>query len=234
MMSLQLQNSDIFLAGFAAAYLDGCGGGTARTLAPSSSPFASVAIANPHEFVRLGLRALLEGANCDVAACVEDAFHLTGMTLPSSSIVILDLWPKAPGGHVIWQKLIAPGCKLLVYTDGPLNLLRRRTLDSSGASACVVKSEPVELLLEALKAVSAGRTYFSRGADEHAALTLKLTPRELQVARLLASGKLNKEVAAALNLSIRTVETHRINLRRKLRLDNISEMTRRLIDEGLA
>jgi two-component system NarL family response regulator len=120
-----------------------------------------------------------------------------------------------------------------------------RMLDA-GAAGYVQKSAAGEELLRALEAVRQGKKYFTaeiaRAVVESyvnhefpgdTSAASQLGSREREVLQLLAEGKVSKEIAATLQISARTVETHRRNIMKKLNLHNIAELTRFAIQEGL-
>jgi len=210
------------------------GAATARAASRPSVCAALVAIADRQEFARLGLESQLKLVDCDVVGMAESATGLLSLELPKSTVVIVDPWSNGLYEDKSWRELVEQGYRVLVYTEGPLNAVRKKLISGSGAKGCVLKPEPAGVLLEAISLLHCGHTYFSAASRAGREDCLKLTPRELEIAKMLAAGGINKEIAGSLGLSVRTVETHRINLRRKLRIDNISELTRFLMSEGLA
>jgi DNA-binding NarL/FixJ family response regulator len=117
-----------------------------------------------------------------------------------------------------------------------------RDIVEAGARAYIMKSDTDRDLVAAVEALANRRTFFTaRAADmlynEHAqpgtsgsdpqAITRdRLTPREREIVQLLAEGKSSKEVAVALGISVKTAETHRANIMRKLELHSVSEVVR--------
>ena len=110
-----------------------------------------------------------------------------------------------------------------------------------GARGYILKSDAGRELVAAVKSVSAHKNYFtSRISQMVSDSTLKegaqaleaedigsrLTPREKEIVQLLAEGKSNKEAASVLNISVKTVETHRTNIMRKLRFHSVGELVR--------
>jgi DNA-binding NarL/FixJ family response regulator len=98
----------------------------------------------------------------------------------------------------------------------------------AGARGYVLKDSPSAEIVAAIDAVGAGSRYFSaRVADALVSASLpepELTPREREVLDLIADGLGNKEIAARLDLSVRTVESHRINIKRKFDLDSAAAL----------
>jgi DNA-binding NarL/FixJ family response regulator len=98
----------------------------------------------------------------------------------------------------------------------------------AGAKAYVLKDAPAEDIINAIESVTAGGTYFSAGlrkSDENGANQL-LTQRELCILKSIATGKSNKHIAQDLGLSVRTVETHRLNIKRKLNIEGQADLIR--------
>jgi DNA-binding NarL/FixJ family response regulator len=116
---------------------------------------------------------------------------------------------------------------------------------NAGASAYVLKTAAATELSKALDAVCAGKIYLSpevsnevlnrtpRQANGQGSVFSTLSAREREVLQLLTEGKATKEVAARLNVSIKTVETHRRNLMEKLDLHSVAELTKYAIREGI-
>lgn len=207
-------------------------GGVARAV--RELPTALIAIADGQEFIRLGLCSLLDKLGCSVIGNSESVSELLATEVPKGTLLIIDPWSSAISEDKSWRNLVETGYSVLIYTTGPLTTARKKALSSPSPKGCVLKSEPVGVLLEAISSINCGNSYFSSASNNGRDQSLRLTTREMQIAKLLAQGRVNKEIAGSLGLSVRTVETHRINLRRKLGIDNISELTRLLLDEGMA
>jgi two-component system nitrate/nitrite response regulator NarL len=123
-------------------------------------------------------------------------------------------------------------------TDYVLRILQ------SGALGYVLKDAPVEELVEAIQTVYAGQAYFSsdiarvaltqfvRGSSDGPS-PMNLTNREREVLIFIAEGLSNKEIAVKLNLGVRTVETHRERIMRKLNIHSIAGLTRFAIAKGM-
>lgn len=109
-----------------------------------------------------------------------------------------------------------------------------------GASGYILKDVSTTEIIAAIEAVAAGKTYFSSGVadailakDAKANAVVPLTTREQSVLLLLARGSANKEIADQLDISVRTVETHRKNIKKKLGIGTTAGLTRYVIDNGL-
>jgi DNA-binding NarL/FixJ family response regulator len=201
-----------------------------------------ILVADDHEIVRRGLVALLKtragwevcGEAHDGREAVEKAKEL------KPDIVILDIgMPNLNGLEAARQMLHHnPQTKVLILTITDADELVRAVLDA-GARGFVLKSDATRDLLSAVEALQSNKTFFTsrvaemvlggylgRGvpaADRDVSLPA-LTPREREVVQLLAEGKSSKEVATHLDLSVKTAETHRSNIMRKLNLHSVSEL----------
>jgi len=200
-----------------------------------------VLLADDHGVVRKGLRFLLsQDPEIEIAGEAEDgreAVRLAAETSPA--VVIMDIaMPQLNGLDAAAQICKAnsrTGVIILsMYSDEEF-LLRALT---AGARGYLLKDSAEEDVLRAVHAVAQGRTYFSpaiahtlledymrrlsqEGIQDRYGL---LTDREREVLQLLAEGRSNKEVAALLNLSVHTVDTHRTNFMQKLGLHNTAEI----------
>jgi len=131
-----------------------------------------------------------------------------------------------------------PNVKVLILTITDADQVVQAVLDA-GARGFILKSDAVRDLMMAVDALQHNRTFFTARVAEmvlsrYRAKTstvakpelemTKLTPREREVVQLLAEGKSSKEVACHLNLSVKTAETHRSNIMRKLSLHSVSEL----------
>ena len=208
-----------------------------------------VLLADDHGIVRRGLRSLLEEAGVSVVAEAADgleAIRLTEEHRPD--LLILDIgMPKLSGIEVAArsQKLDRPPGVIILSMHADESYIIRAL--AAGARAYLLKSATDEDLIPAVRAVAAGKPYFSpavtavlvedymrqlqqRGLTDSYHL---LTDREKEVLQLLAEGRSNKEVATLLNLGVSTVETHRANLMQKLNLHNTAEIVLYAVRKGL-
>jgi two-component system response regulator NreC len=199
-------------------------------------------LADDHAILRAGLRMLLD-AQPDMlvvgeAADGEEAVRRALVTRPD--VAVVDLTMPGLSGVETLQRLRRelPSARLLVLTmhEDPGYA---RMAQAAGASGHVIKDSDSSELLSAIRAVHRGRTFVQVGAGaetlDHAALPAMptLSPRELQVLRLLARGHTNREVAALLTLSVKTVETHRSRLGDKLGARTRAELVRIAAQLGL-
>ena len=200
-----------------------------------------VLLADDHGIVRRGLRSLLE-IEPGLTVVGEAADGLEALRLCEElqpEILIVDIgMPKLNGIDVAAraQKLERPPRTVILSMHSDESYIIRAM--AAGARAYLLKDATDEDLLPAIRAVAAGKPYFSpavtavlvedylrqlqaRGLTDSYHL---LTDREKQVLQLLAEGRSNKEVATLLELSLSTVETHRANLMQKLNLHNTAEI----------
>ncbi len=203
-----------------------------------------ILIADDHEIVRRGLRALIESqANWEVvgeAVTGREAVELAKQFSPQVAVLDVSM-PEMNGLEATRQILKAlPQTEVLILTMHESEQVVREVLDS-GARGYVLKSDAGRDLISAVDALRQRRPFFSsrvsemllqnyRGRQDRPAPgdapRSRLTAREREIVQLLAEGKTNKEVAASLNISIKTAETHRTNIMNKLDLHSVTELVR--------
>jgi len=218
------------------------------TLAPPEVKTAL--IADDHRIMREGLRSLLEkSGNFECIAEAEDGYQAVKLAMElRPDIVIMDIaMPNLNGIEATRQiKSELPEVEVVVLS---MHATRNYVLQvlQAGASAYLLKDSAFEELSTALLAISRGGMYLSPAIAKTAALAnLKagpsggaagqiehLTKRELQVLQLIAEGKSTKDIAARLELSVKTVETHRKQIMDKLEIRSIAGLTKYCIREGL-
>jgi DNA-binding NarL/FixJ family response regulator len=217
-----------------------------------------ILIADDHEVARQGIRALLEAhAGWEVCAEAKDgreAVELASSTNPE--LVLLDVgMPNLNGLEATRQILAAsPNLPILILTMHDSDQVVREVL-RAGARGFLLKSDAGRDLVAAVEALQLHRTFFTtrvsqmvlegyldrdtpesrqdhsdKREDDTGAV---LTGREREVIQLLAEGKTSKEVAVALHLSVKTAETHRTNLMRKLGLHSVADLTRYAVRNGI-
>jgi len=158
-------------------------------------------------------------------------------------VVLMDVTMPVMGGleatRIFKQQL--PGVRVLILTmhDDQEYILK---LMQSGASGYVLKNVSSEELIKAIETVHQGSTYFSAGASQSLfsgkenpkqRIDDLLTKREETVLKLIAEGNSNKEIANSLNISVRTVEAHRQNIKSKLGIHTAAGLTKYAIEIGL-
>jgi DNA-binding NarL/FixJ family response regulator len=201
-----------------------------------------ILIADDHEFVRRGIRGILRlqrgwrvaGEATNGREAVEKAKTL------KPDIAIIDFsMPELDGLQATRQiREVAPNTEIVMLTMHESDQMVRRVL-SAGALGYVLKSDLATHLVKAVRVASKGKHFFSPRVSDivlegfltkerqspHKDDTLvRLTPREVEVVHLLAEGKTNKEVATKLQITVRTVETHRAKIMLKLGLHSIGEL----------
>ena len=200
-----------------------------------------VMVVDDHPMVAEGIEAILETYDdVEVVATLgsgEEA--VKAVPLLSPDVVLLDLNMRGMGGLSATEAILEtrPGTRILILSmhDGPQYI--GAALDH-GAAGYVLKDVPTEEIRTAIDAVLAGETYLCAGAS-HALRPatrdgrIPLTNREQRILLELAQGKSNKAVALALDISVRTVETHRKNIRRKLGIDSTAGLTRYAMEHGV-
>ncbi len=198
-----------------------------------------VLVADDHPFVREGIEALLSRmAGATVvghAVSGEEAVELARVLLPD--VILMDLSMVGINGIEATRQIVVDNCRaaviILTMHDGASYV---RDAAHAGARGYVLKSSTPELILHAVETVVRGEVFFDpevadalqQDPDALAASVAgaTLAPRERQVLAMLAQGLLNKEIADKLSLGVRTVETYRERLMRKLGLHNVAELTR--------
>ena len=206
-----------------------------------------IMIADDHELVRVGVRAFLEQCQ-DLCICCEatdghDAIEKARQYHPDISII--DIGMPVTNGIVAARRILknAPGHRILILTVPEADETIRAALES-GIRGLVFKTDPLNNLLEAIQEIRRNRTFFtaqvgdmilkeyllidrveSGPVEEKNSAEPMLTLRERETLQLIAEGKSTKEVAMCLGLAVKTAETHRGRVLRKLRLHNATELT---------
>jgi DNA-binding NarL/FixJ family response regulator len=201
-----------------------------------------ILIADDHEIVRRGVRALLEKKTkwevCGEAKDGVEAVQLAKGLQPDA--VILDIaMPKLSGLQAARQIMDAlPDTKVLVLTLYNSEETIRQVV-ACGARGFVLKSDAAQDLLVAMDSLRRNMIYFTpqatdmvldgfvkpkNGGHNGAAMRTRLTGRERELIQLLAEGKSTKQAAGSLGMSVKTAETHRSNIMRKLQLHSVSEL----------
>jgi len=207
-----------------------------------------ILIADDHEVARKGIRALLEdhagwevcGEARDGREAVESASRL------KPDVLLLDVGMPNLNGLDAARQILAttPEARILILTVYDSEQVVREVL-AAGALGFVLKSDAGRDLVAAVEALQNRRTFFTpkvaqmmldgylRPQESDTSDKCVLTPREREVIQLVAEGKTTKEVAAALSLSVKTAETHRTNLMRKLDLHSIADLTLYAVRNGI-
>ena len=204
-----------------------------------------VVLADDHALVRDGLRAVL-AREPDIAVIGEAADGREALAVVDAmrpDIVVLDLSMPVLNGLDAARQLAGRdrGPRPILIT---MHLEDRYVLEAlrAGVRGYVLKKQAAADLVQAIRDVAAGRVYLSPGISAAVADAIRtgasppeerLTPRERQVLQLVAEGKTTKEIAAILEVSVKTVDAHRTNLMQKLDLHDVASLTRLAIRLGL-
>ena len=206
-----------------------------------------VLLADDHTLVRAGVRRILEAqAGFAVVGEVADGHAaLAALKTQPADVLVLDLtMPGGDGFDVLRRaKTIRPELKVLVLTMHASPEYVSRAV-REGADGYLLKDSAVQDLVAAIQAVMAGGEYYSPPVQRELSAMVRgttggkrriepITDREREVLKLVAEGLSTKEIATRLDISTRTVETHRANLMRKLGLHSVARLTQYAIREGL-
>ncbi|EJM16963.1 response regulator containing a CheY-like receiver domain and an HTH DNA-binding domain [Pseudomonas sp. GM18] len=199
-----------------------------------------VALVDDHSLVRDGIKSLLAVmAPLEVVGEAEngaDAIEMVGRCQPD--LLLVDISLKDINGLELTRLLRSqyPSLKVLVLSMYD-NYEYVSESVRSGASGYVLKNAPSREIIAAIEAIVSGGTFYSAEIAQRL-ITDKntdneLTPRESQVLYKMAQGLNNKEMARELDISVRTVETHRLSIRRKLNIDKPAALVKYAIDHGI-
>jgi two-component system response regulator NreC len=204
----------------------------------------SILLADDHQIVRQGLRVLLEREGFDVigeAADGHEAVTLAGRLRPQVAVVDF-MMPRLNGLDAAVQiQRISPGTKtilLTMYTEDRYVLEAFR----SGLRGYVIKTQAAADVVQAIREVLREAVYLSPGISRTVIDAYRsktdlpvdpLTPREREVLQLVAEGQTTKEIASTLGLSVKTADTHRSKIMRKLEIHDTAGLVRYAIRRGL-
>ena len=198
-------------------------------------------LADDHSIVRQGLVSLLKGfSDCEIIGEAGDGEQaLRDIIQLNPDVAIVDItMPKLNGMEVVRQAHIkAPKCKILVLTmheeeEYVIHLVK------AGASGYLLKDSAGEELIDAVKALAKGQSYFSQYAAKVLASQYNnpqqnwedpykdLTNREKQIFHLVIDGKTTRQIADMLHISSKTVENHRGKVLEKINVSNTAELVK--------
>ena len=201
-----------------------------------------VVLADDHRMLREPLRLLLErGGECEVvgeAASGEEAVALTAKLHPQ--VTILDIGMPGMGGIAAAHRIAkaSPASKVLMLSQYDDEEYVLEALTEAGAAGYLLKTDAPEELLDAVRAVHAGKSYLSpsiapillsritRPRTAKHSNKFTLTRREREVLKLIGDGATSKDIALKLDISPKTAQVHRDNLKQKLNLRSTAEMVR--------
>lgn len=201
-----------------------------------------ILIADDHEVVRRGLRTLLTSRAgwvvCGEATTGRDAIAKAEQLRPD--IVVIDIAMPGLNGLEATRKIrkMLPKTEVVVLSLHYSDQLVREVLDA-GAHSYLLKTDASRDLLTAIVALADHRTFFTSAAArvvvdqyckahpaEPPLMRKLLSGREREIVQLLAEGRSSKEVATVLGISVKTAETHRANIMRKLQMHSVSQLVR--------
>jgi DNA-binding NarL/FixJ family response regulator len=214
----------------------------------SNTASLRILLADDHDVMRQGTRALIERQPgwevCGLASTGREAVAQANQLKPD--IVVMDMsMPELNGlDAAVLIKKQRPNTEVVMFTAHEEDDLVRDAFEA-GLKSVIFKSEAYECLVEAIQSLSRHKAFFSpkiaeilfskvieRTSSQNAP-GQRLSTREREVVQLVAEGKSNKEVAEALGISIRTAETHRAAILRKLKLDSVASLVRYAIRNKL-
>jgi DNA-binding NarL/FixJ family response regulator len=199
-----------------------------------------IVLADDHALFRQGLKKIIDGvADLEVAGEAGDGLELLALIETMvPQLVILDIsMPRLRGIEALREvKKRYPAAKVLVLT------MYREYLHqalAAGAEGYLLKEDADRELFSAIDRIRQGRVYISPRLREELAEDADpgpepLSARETEILKLIAGGKSNREIAAILSISVRTVEAHRATILSKLNLRNTADLVRCAIEKGYA
>lgn len=196
--------------------------------------------ADDHSMFRQGLRRLLQDADWleIVAECSSGTEALAEIRRLQPDVALLDITMPDIDGVTVMSSLRQEGIRIpvimLTMHDNPAWCRRAVT---AGANGYLLKDDAFHELTRAIHAVLEGKKYLSRRLPCHdftaAPLSPLLSEREIEILKLISQGKTNRRIAEELGISIKTVDTHRTRLMKKLKLHNAAELIRHALEQGL-
>jgi DNA-binding NarL/FixJ family response regulator len=206
-----------------------------------------VLLADDHTLVRAGIRSLLHTIpDIEVVGEASDGEGVLRLVaLHHPDIVLTDIAMPGLSGLEVAARLAAehPGIRVIILSMHTTEAHVLQALRSGAMGYLVKDAAPVELEL-ALRAVASGQNYLSPSVSKHVVATARqkaggggssgvLTPRQNEVLRLVAQGRTMKEIGRQLDISVKTVETHRQQLMDRLNIYDVAGLVRYAIRTGL-
>lgn len=208
------------------------------------SGMVRILVADDHELIVAGLISVLTAGHPEwrVSAVSNGREAVEQGIALGADVAILDLsMPEVSGMEAAQQLLAAlPGIRIIILSMHAAAPILRQ-LRISGVHAYLAKNEAPKNLVQAVERVLAGEAFFASvvtarlrvEAPDFIPAQFLLTPREIEVLRLLARGMTNKELAAELSLSVRTAESHHANLMAKLGVNSLADLVRIAIRDNI-
>ncbi|MBD3289150.1 response regulator [candidate division KSB1 bacterium] len=208
-----------------------------------------ILLADDHQIMRSGLRSLLEKkSDMEVVAEASNGKETIELTKElNPDIVILDIsMPELNGVEAARQiKKIDPDIKIVILSVHSDKRFVREML-KIGVDGYLLKDNAFQDLMNAIDTISVDKRYLCpsiteglideyvhHDAEDTDSIFASLSDRERQVLQLVVEGKSTKQIAADISVSVKTVETHRKNIMNKLHIDNVPELVKYAIREGL-
>jgi DNA-binding NarL/FixJ family response regulator len=201
-----------------------------------------ILLVDDHPMVRDGLRLRLSSVSLfevvAEAGTAEEALVCLHMNQPQ--VVVMDVGLKSGNGIALAQEMLqrAPTVRVLMFSMYDNAEYVQQALQA-GACGYVLKDAPGQEIITAIEAVAAGGLFFSPAlamrphtAPEHQDRRTQLSPRENEILAALGRGESSKHIARALDLSVRTVEAHRQNIKRKLDLEGQAELIKYAVERA--
>lgn len=208
-----------------------------------------ILVADDHDVVRQGMRVLIESEwgleICGEAATGREAVALAGELHPD--VAVMDVGMPDLGGIEATRQIrqALPDTEVLVFTGHESEVIFHQVF-AAGALGCVLKTDARQHLVPAIAALSRHKPYFGPGVSEvvfesylrggmlaRDAAPDGISPREREIIQLLSEGLSNKEVATTLGISVKTAETHRATIMKKLGFKAFSELVRYAVRNGI-
>jgi len=204
-----------------------------------------VFLADDHAMVREGIAALVANANDIkiVGQCGNGLEVVNAVKECDPDVIVLDITMPGLNGLDVCRELRRKidGIEVLVLTMHSDEQLVARAIEN-GATGYLLKESAAEQLAEAIRRVAAGEIFLGPGISNKALQQIgridndpyeKLSARERQVLQLIAEGKTNRQIAEILNLSTKTIDTHRTRLMRKLNIHDQTSLVKFAIRQGI-
>jgi len=193
-----------------------------------------VLIADNHPIIRMGVQHVLDSASgfqvVETVGTTEELFEKLKKVTPDVLMLEMDI-PEINGIATLRKiKKEYPDIKVLMYSGQSEDVYALSTI-RAGAFGYLSKASDIDYIISAVRKVSEGNMFitnelaqrlaFDEGTQKPRRFFRKLSTREVEVLKLLASGKRNKDVAIGLNLNEKTVSTYKARLMKKLNVDNM-------------
>lgn len=203
-----------------------------------TQPYVHILLVDDHPLVRDGLRARLEtiphfAVVAEAGNADEALRHAASLTI---DLVLMDINLSGMNGIELTGRFNAlyPEIAVLMLSMHDKAEYVMQAMQA-GARGYVLKDAPAIDIITAIDTVMSGGIYYSAGLAKQLARplqpTLLLTPREREVLQCIATGKSNKHIAREMDLSVRTVETHRLNIKRKLGIEGQADLIRFALEQ---